>query len=447
MARHIAFLVTAAMLLAGALAASGAVWFEPDSGAKHGQALGTPTRTSTATLSRNAGHDPLPGTPLAPTTPTPEHDVMRVWWPDELYPQQDGEALEALQSQFDEFAATYIVYDLEIRRKRTTGLGGILPTLRTAGPVAPGALPDLTLMRRADMITAASEGLIEPLDEWLPADLAGTNLLPGVRALGEVSGVLYGVPYVVNLVHMAYRPAALGDPPLTFEEVLAAGRPLLFPAGATPISMTVLLQYQQAGGRLVDETGAPVLDRDALVSVLSYYANGRDAGVFQPAVLQYTRYGDYWNQFVTATNNLAVIDTATYLQNRASVPGAAPAPIATLDGEPITAIDGWLWVVTTPNPEHRQRASAFIAWMMRIGHQGLFAERFGMIPSQMRALRLWDDESYADFAQDLVLSGVIISDSQRNSTAALAIQEAVVAVLEGASPETAADAVLARFAP
>ena len=87
-----------------------------------------------------------------------------------------------------------------MRRKRTSGLGGILPTLRTAGPVAPGALPDLTLMRRADMLTAATEGLIVPLDTWIPTDLVDDDLLPGTRALGEIDGVLYGVPYALNIV-------------------------------------------------------------------------------------------------------------------------------------------------------------------------------------------------------------------------------------------------------
>ena len=56
-----------------------------------------------------------------------------------------------LLSQFDGFRQTY-AYNLDVRRKRSGGLGGILPTLRTAVPVAPRAVPDLTLMRRTDMI-------------------------------------------------------------------------------------------------------------------------------------------------------------------------------------------------------------------------------------------------------------------------------------------------------
>lgn len=378
-------------------------------------------------------------------TPTPAPQVVRVWWPDELYPQDDELALETLQAQWDGFAQAYPTLTLDVRRKRTSGLGGILSTLRTAEPVAPGALPDLTLMRRADMITAANEGLIVPLDDWLPADLAGNNLLPGVRSLGEVNGVLYGVPYMLNVVHTVYRPTALATPPTSFAEVLASGVPYLFPAGAIPISWTVLLQYRAAGGRLVDETGVATLDAQPLLDVLGFYAQGVQAGLFSPALLQYVRYEDYWNLFVSAASSLVTVDTVTFLQRREGVSAARPAPIPTPDGTPITALDGWMWVVTTQNPERYQRVSAFLAWMMRVGQQSLFSEAFGVLPSQTRALRLWDDREYAEFAQDLLATAILVPEAQRNNNASLALQEALVAVLEGTAPETAADNALARF--
>jgi hypothetical protein len=104
-----------------------------------------------------------------------------------------------------------------------------------------------------------------------------------------------------------------------------------------------------------------------------------------------------------------------------------------------------LWVVTTANPERHQRVSAFLAWMMRVGQHSLFTEAIGLLPSQTRALRLWDDREYAEFAQDLLATAILVPEAQRNNSASLALQEALVDVLEGAAPETAADNVLARF--
>ncbi len=444
MARHLILATT--LLFAALIAACGAERL-PSSALP---ASSTPTsgaQLAAATLvsARSAERELLAVAPPAQVTPTPANEKVRIWWPDELYPPEGDPAREVLEDQFDSFAQTYTTVELEVRRKRTTGLGGILPTLRTAAPVAPGALPDLTLMRRADMITAANEGLIVPLDDWVPEDVAGNNLLPGVRSLGEINGVLYGVPYTLNVTHSAYRPAAFSALPASFADVLNAGTPYLFPAGTTPVSCTVLLQYRAAGGRLVDESGAATLDREPLLEVLTYYAEGTVAGIFTPALVGYTRYDDYWNQFVTGDSNLVGVDTVTFLRRRSSVPSALPVSIPTPDGTPITALDGWMWVVTTHNPEHRQRANVALAWMMRIGGQSLFTEAFGVLPTQTRALRLWDDRGYADFAQDLLTTAVLIPESQRNSSAALSLQEAIIAVLEGEAPDEAAESVLARF--
>jgi len=445
MLRQIAMFTVLALLLALATGACGASLL-PTTQESTTTTPSPPPTLVMSSLAVDEGQRALrPAGIAVQTTPTPAPEVVRVWWPDELYPQDDKLALDALQAQWDGFAQAYPTLTLDVRRKRTSGLGGIPSTLRTAEPVAPGALPDLTLMRRADMITAANEGLIAPLDDWLPADLAGNNLLPGVRSLGEINGVLYGVPYVLNLVHAAYRPAALATPPLSFAELLEAGTPYLFPAGTMPVSWTVLLQYRAAGGRLVDETGAAILDAQPLLDVLDFYAQGVQAGLFSPTLLQYVRYDDYWNQFVAASSNLAAVDTVTFLQRRNDVADVKPVSIPTPDGTPITALDGWMWVVTTQNPERYQRVSAFLAWMMRVGQQSLFSEAFGVLPSQTRALRLWDDREYAEFAQDLLATAILVPEAHRNNSASLALQEALVAVLEGSAPQTAADNVLSRF--
>lgn len=445
MSRQIAMFTALALLLALAIGACGASLL-PTAQESATTTPSPPPTLITSPLALDDGQRALrpPGVAVQ-ITPTPALEMVRVWWPDELYPQGDERALDTLQAQWDGFAQAYPTLTLEVRRKRTSGLGGILSTLRTAEPVAPGALPDLTLMRRADMITAANEGLIVPLDDWLPADLAGNNLLPGVRSLGEINGVLYGVPYVLNLVHAAYRPATLATPPLSFAQILEAGTPYLFPAGAMPVSWSVLLQYRAAGGRLVDETGAAILDAQPLLDVLDFYAQGVQAGLFGPALLQYARYDDYWNQFVATSSNLAAVDTVTFLQRRKDATNVKPVSIPTPDGTPITALDGWMWVVTTQNPERYQRVSAFLAWMMRVGQQSLFSEAFGALPSQTRALRLWDDHEYAGFAQDLLATAVLVPEAHRNNSASLALQEALVAVLQGSAPQTVADNVLSRF--
>ena len=387
----------------------------------------------------------MTATPLPTPTPSAEQRTIRVWWPDELYPAEDSEAAAILQSQFDLFRQTYNSYTVEIRRKRSHGLGGILASLRTAAPVAPSAVPDLTLMRREDMLTAAQEGLIVPLDEWMPASLSGNNLFSGVRALGEVDGVLYGIPYTLNARHTLYRASVFDTPPQTFADVLSAQTPYLFAANDAPVSWTVLLQYLAAGGQLVDENGTAALSPDALQTVLEFYAEGEAAGVFTPALLDYAQVQDYWSAFVAGEAHLVTVDTQTYLSHQDAVQSVAPSTIPTADGTPLTMLDGWMWVVTTPNPDHQRQALAFLSWMMRVSHQSAFSEAFGVLPSQVRALRLWDDQSYADFAQTLITTAVVFPEVRRNNVAAVTLQNAVADVIKGVPPQTALDEALASL--
>lgn len=407
---------------------------------------------STRAATRNMAATPVALQPTTTPTATPDNretattlNTIRVWWPDELYPQNNAATEGILQRQFNDFRLNYVNYELDVRRKRTHGLGGIFPTLRTAGPVAPGAMPDLTLMRRADMIVAATEGLIVPLDDWIAPDLVGSNLLDGVRVLGEIDGVLYGVPYGLTMTHTAYRASVFDEPMVSFGDILAKQPIYLFPLGTTPSSDVVLLQYLAAGGRLIDDSGAPILDRQPLLAVLNYYALGVERNIFTPELLNYTSADDYWTAFISADANLIGVDSLTYLNHKATVQNIGLAPVPTLSGEPITALDGWLWVLTTTDPDQQEQARAFLTWIMGASQQGVYTEAFGILPSQSLALRLWDDEEYADFAQDLIGSAWILSSAQRTGSAAMVLQESLIAVLEGASASASADAALAEL--
>ncbi len=415
-----------------------------------GAAEEIPPLDSTRAATRNMAATEVALQPT--TTPTPVNrettialNTIRVWWPDELYPQSNTATEEILQRQFNDFRLNYVNYELDVRRKRTHGLGGIFPTLRTAGPVAPGAMPDLTLMRRADMIVAATEGLIVPLDDWISPDLVGSNLLTGVRALGEIGGTLYGVPYGLTMTHTAYRASVFDEPMVSFGDILAKQPVYLFPLGATPSSDVVLLQYLAAGGRLTGDDGAPILDREPLLAVLDYYALGVELDIFTPTLLTYTSPDDYWSAFVSADANLVGVDSLTYLNHKTTVQNVGLAPVPTRSGEPIAALDGWLWVLTTTDPDQQEQARAFLTWIMGASQQGVYTEAFGILPSQSLALRLWDNEEYADFAQDLIGSARILSSAQRTGSAAMALQEGLTAVLEGASASASADAALAKL--
>lgn len=382
-----------------------------------------------------------------PGQATPVASRVRVWWPDELYPAEGSAAADLLTRQWDGFRSTYRSYNLEIRRKRASGLGGILSTLRAASGVAPGALPDLALMRRADMVTAVAEGLLVPVADWAPSDLLASDLLPGVEALGEIDGVLYGVPYALTLTHTLYRPSALSAAPSTFASVLRDAPDYIFPGGSgssAAVNTTVLLQYTHAGGRLVDADGDATLDRDPLLSVLQYYATGATQGIFGPELLDYSQPASYWSIFVSGDADLIGVESSFYLSHQGEVPVAALGITPTHDGAPTTALNGWMWVLVTHDPDRQDRARAFLSWMMRVSQQAALTEALGVVPSQARALALWQNQTYAQFAAGLFPGGQIVAGGQRSSAAA-ALQASFADVLDGMAPEQAADEAIASL--
>src|SRR5690606_19284932 len=123
--------------------------------------------------------------------------------------------------------------DVRIRLKKASDVGGILQTLRSAALVAPGALPDLALLRRADLMVAAGAGLIHPLDNTAIASIT-EDLHPAVLELGTVNNQLVGLGYTVDVAHLAVPADVMpeeSNAAWTFEAVLGRGGTLLFPAG------------------------------------------------------------------------------------------------------------------------------------------------------------------------------------------------------------------------
>ena len=106
-----------------------------------------------------------------------------------------------------------------------------------------------------------------------------------------------------------------------------------------------------------------------------------------------------------------------------------------------------MWVLTTQNPDRQRQARAFLSWIMRVSQQSLFTEALGILPSQQRAFRLWEDDTYADFVQTVLGAAHILPGAQYNNSAAVALQASFAEVLAGASATTAADAALNSLAP
>ncbi len=316
-------------------------------------------------------------TPMPPITIT-------IWWPDSFARVNDSEINPILIDQANDFLENNPNIMFDHRLKPVGQTGGIMSTLRTASNVARGALPTLTLVRRQDLLFAQSSNYLQSL-EGFPSSIQGD--LNNALQLGQVNEVLYGVPYLLELQHMVYRPTEnINYENWTFDSVLARDEAFTFPAGRiNSLNDVLALQYIASAG--IDDTGL-VLNQSALANVFEFYENATDNELITGASLNYTSPSNYLIDFNNGDINTALFSSSTYLSLYATNNTLAMASIPTETGEPITFMNGWMWVMVTPNAEEQAVALDYLTWVMNAERQAEVAEEVLMLPSRESAFEL-----------------------------------------------------------
>lgn len=372
-------------------------------------------------------------------TPVPPPQVLNVWLPDALVLPNNEISLPLVQSQTEDFTEQRDNTIVNLRVKEVNTPGGIMPALRTGSLVAPSAMPSITLLRRQDLVTAQANGLITTIEGLIPT--ATISQLDATLALGQINSRLYGLPYTIDLLHVAYRPQDDVDYSLwDYSSVIERNENFYFPAGTNAsISNTLLLQYLADGGAL-DEERLLLFDERVLLNILEFYERVTDDGLLDGLVMNYTSPQSYLNDFANGDVNTAVLTSTNYLQLASDSNDLAIAPIPTESGETTTILNGWMWVIVASDPQQRALAIEYISWMMEAERQATFAASINQLPSQQNALTLElsnrvDIEPYLEMLDNAFLP----TTESEGGTIARLMQDALSQVVTG--QRTAEDAV------
>ncbi len=369
--------------------------------------------------------------------PTPLPPIMlSVWLPERFAPLDNTDAAALRAAWGRNFAAFADNVTLEFRLKQAADVGGIIQTLRTGALVAPSAMPDIVLLRRMDLVTAANIGLIQPLDATRVRSIT-EDFHSSVLGLGMIEEQLYGLPYTVDVEHLALSPTAAEDTDWTFDAFLARGEPLLFPGtDANTLNKMFLAEYRAAA--TPDGTPLP-LDQAALEQVLSFYERALALNVISAEVLEYTTSADYMPLLLGQTPLSGVINSSEYLQ--LSPQAIAPiryAPMPTAAGNAVTLLDGWVWVITTPDAGRQGAAIRFLNWLFDVERHHLYTEAIAAIPSGRTTLRQIADPAYGLFVDSLVINATAPLNDAAGGVIGRAMQAALVSVLLGEKSAAAA---------
>jgi hypothetical protein len=369
---------------------------------------------------------------------------LQVWLPAPLISDESGAAFQLLSEHTASFSLTNDI-DIEYRIKDVGKVGGIMSTVRAGKDVAPGALPDVALIRRRDLTPSQARQYMQSLESLFSSSLI--NDLDYGLAFGQVSleagTALYGLPYLFDVLLAVHsQPLQAPGYRLSFDDVFANDTAFLFPAArANGLNQTFYLQYLSAGG-LSPRDGVMSVDEEALATVLQFYEDLVGQELVAPEVLTFQSPAAYLTDFINHADRaqLAVFRASEFLamldQQNASLM-AAQVPTASGGGQSVR--DGWLWVLITPDTSRQNLSARYLEWMMEPEFHASFARALYHLPTQPALL---DDSLPAGvdrpFFAELLANATLPLPENEGGTAPRLMQEALIHVLHG--DDTAAQA-------
>jgi len=395
--------------------------------------------------------EPTPTTELPPTptvTPTPSSSVVTLsfWVPDILDPSSPATGASGLAAQVSRFdiASSGVAVGLQV--KKGTGPGGLYDLLLTSHDVAPSVVPDLLVLNQDDLVSAAQEGLIQPLDDHLPAD---SGYFPAALSAVSTEEGLWAFPYVAQAEQMAYSPVLTPTAPITWTSVLSQGLSLVLP-GAPPDGLAgdaLLSMYVGEGGRVVDDRGQPALDRDALRQVYASLLDLIAVGLLDPAqVLALPDTESCWQVLLDGEAQLAPVSISTYWNTRpdtASLPDPEatseppqavvhPTWVPTASGAPVTIMRTWGLAVTTDDPVRMEASLDLIRWLVSAQHMADLTSSSVVDPTRRPVVETWALPAQAEaFVIELLSNSVAPPSGGAEEIVRRALQAGLSALLQG----------------
>ncbi|MDO9347845.1 MAG: hypothetical protein Q7T47_01055, partial [Anaerolineales bacterium] len=139
----------------------------------------------------------------------PAARLIRVWLPPQLNPSNGTPAGNLLKTRLDEFRAAHPGLRLEVRVKAESGPAGLLESLAAARQAAPSALPDLIALPYRDMESAATRGLIYPLNNLTSVltgrPSAGADWYDYADQMAQSQEATFGLPFAGDALVLVYR--------------------------------------------------------------------------------------------------------------------------------------------------------------------------------------------------------------------------------------------------
>ncbi len=402
----------------------------------------SPSPAVTVIASPTAARAPQPtAAPTVAASPT-DDTLTLTWWTPEFFspdaPQPAGPLLAQQVAAFEQAAGGKVRVSPVLKARY--GKGGLLDFLITAHEVAPGILPDLVALDVTELESAAETGILLPLDDLID-EVVLARLYPFARSAGQFEDRLLAVQVFADLGHVVYTPSAVKEPPATWEALLQAKTPYLFPLGSLQpgsttrsqedLQQVILSQYLSAGATWQPATRQLALQAEPLQRLLAFYQAAAQSGVLPPSAVELTDTDAVWSVYAQGKARLAYVSARRYLAEREMLKNTlfAPAPGYADQAPPFAG--GWTLAIVTTDPVRQRAAADFIAWLLQPENAGGWDLAAQWLPTSPQALAVWGADPYFAFLDGQLARAVSPPVGADFPQVAARIQKAIPAVIKG----------------
>jgi len=394
----------------------------------------------------------------SPTRPAPAAPhTLTVWLPPEMaIAGDDHPGYPVVREWNAAFRGANPQVRIEVVPKAAYGPGGIVTMLLTTLPVVPSRLPDVIVFDTAELPRLAEAGILQPLDDLLPATLWEGMYRFAVEAV-TVDGLRLAAPFQTDIDLLAYNREAVPEPPRAWEGLLVPrqedegpGPTYIFPASGSDGSAAdaFMVHYLALGGRVTEENGQPYLDSGIAARVLRSYRAAMDAGVVPDVVRRLRTREDCWLAYLDGAAQLANATTHFYQRDVAQLEGTGYARLPTVGGGSTTLARSWAWAVVAEDPGERELAAQYIITALEAERVAAWCAATCCLPTQRAVLpAVVQDAPYRRFVDAQLEAAQPYPALADYGSLQAAVVRAIEDVLDGlVTPERAAVTAAATVA-
>ena len=365
--------------------------------------------------------------PVASVEPgTPQPPTLTLWLPDWMaLPDMPGH--DALQETITAFEKEKGV-QVDIVAKLPRGEGGLLDSLRITKPAAPSVLPDVIALPFQDIQPAVDEDLLQPMDILLSQHLLD-DYYPFAQQAGTANETWMAMPFAADFEHLAFQPAALSEPPVSWKIVLASSTQYSFPVGGPESEWTdaILLHYLST----IPDGESPERNEKALRQQLDFYENLFRGGFIDEAILQISHPKGTWEQVLKGRVALAETTSNLWLGQKEEATLLRFGPTPTDDGEARYIIHGWAYALITADETRQSLAMELITRLVETQSLTDWSLQANVLPARRSALAQWPTDDFHRFANEALEKGFLMPLFTQDEKMAKAVHQAARAVLGG----------------